>query len=103
LCRRLCLWGLFLGACAFPFPIRFVSTGPIWSEQVAAWHHNHDYPLRVWPKTWTADLSDRDLPCPARDSVAAGPSYCENGWLHRVRADGALAVELAKQKRARGF
>jgi hypothetical protein len=86
-CVGLCLLTVILGAIAYPKPLKELSRGPAWSDEVAAWRRDHDHPLAVWPKAWSADLSDHDRPCsPPKLSGAAAsdPSYCESVWLARV-------------------
>jgi hypothetical protein len=86
-CVGLCFLMLALGAIAYPKPLKELSQGPAWSDEVAAWRRNHDYPLLVWPKAWSADLSDHDRPCSPlklNGGASSDPSYCESVWLARV-------------------
>jgi hypothetical protein len=58
--------------------------GPSWPAQVKAWRGDHDHPLAVWPRPWTADLSDQTHPCsaPVRSRARlTDPRYCESGWV----------------------
>ncbi|WP_375383244.1 hypothetical protein [uncultured Sphingomonas sp.] len=88
-CLVLCLMTLVWGAIVYPTPIRGLSQGPAWADEVAAWRRDHDHPLATWTKEWTVDLSDHDRPCSPRRTQPfavepSDPSYCENAWLARV-------------------
>jgi len=96
-CAILCLLTLISGAISYPKPVRELRSGPAWTDEVAAWRGDHDHPLAGWPRSWSVDLSDRDLPCaPALPGGGASsePSYCEGAWLARVSHQ--IAVDKAK-------
>ncbi len=83
-CAALCLLMLFTGATRYLEPWNPLSQGPSWAAEVSAWRHDHHHPLAVWPRPWTADLSDETHPCSpvSRDlSQSTDPRYCESGWV----------------------
>lgn len=72
------------GALDYRKPAQQWSNGPNWAAEVRAWRGNRDYPMAVWPRGWTVDLSDRTHPCSPVRADRAGlndPSYCESGWV----------------------
>lgn len=75
---------LLNGAIAYRKPAPAFADGPAWPTEVAAWRANHDHPLAVWPRPWTADLSDKSRACsPTTPDLARSddPRYCESGWI----------------------
>lgn len=82
ICATLVTLALITGATGFTKPIKDLSRGPSWRAEVVAWRANHDHALVLWPKVWTADLSDRARPCTGL--AAADPGYCESVWLGQV-------------------
>lgn len=80
----LCVLLLANGAYNYRKPLHYYSDGPSWPEQVAVWRTDHRHPLAVWPRPWTADLSDETRPCsaPGPDlTKSSDPRYCESGWI----------------------
>lgn len=80
----LCMLMLFIGAIDYPKPAHDFADGPEWPDEVRAWRNNHDYQPAVWPRPWTADLSDHARPCsPLMGDLARStdPRYCESGWI----------------------
>ncbi len=80
----LCLLVLIEGAIRYSMPVVSASRGPSWPAEVAAWRLNHRHPLAVWPRPWTADLSDETRPCSPIGRVGApsnDPRFCESGWV----------------------
>lgn len=83
-CALLCLLLLFTGATRYRKPVRILDSGPSWPAEVAAWRKDHRHPLAVWPRPWTADLSDRRRACspvPAEPAPSDDPRYCESAWV----------------------
>jgi hypothetical protein len=82
ICVTLCVLVLITGAYSYPNPLSGFAQGPVWPAEVAAWRTDHQHPLAVWPRPWTADLSDESRSCsPGRhDSGLSQPRYCESGW-----------------------
>ena len=80
----LCLLMLVTGVAHYRETLRFLRQGPSWTAEVSAWRHDHRHPLAVWPRPWTADLSDDTRPCTplGRDiRHSTDPRYCESGWV----------------------
>ena len=80
----LCLLMLVTGAVHYRETLRFLRQGPSWTAEVSAWRRDHRHPLAVWPRPWTADLSDDTRPCTplGRDiHHSTDPRYCESGWV----------------------
>jgi hypothetical protein len=80
----LCGLMLLSGAFYYPKPLSTFADGPSWPMEVRAWRSDHDRPLAVWPRPWTADLSDKTRPCspPTQDfGRSTDPRYCESGWI----------------------
>ncbi|MFT3967303.1 MAG: hypothetical protein QM690_15610 [Sphingobium sp.] len=81
----LCAVMLIVGAVQYTNPLAAFRDGPSWPDEVAAWRRDHDHPLAVWPRPWTADLSDRSPACSPvdRDNPvwSDDPRYCESGWV----------------------
>ncbi len=44
-----CVWLLVTGMSGYFFPWSFISNGPAWRPQVAAWRNDPTRPLHVWP------------------------------------------------------
>ena len=82
ICVSLCVLALITGVYSYPSPLSGFAQGPLWPAEVAAWRLNHQHPLAVWPRPWTADLSDESRICsPAsHDTGRSQPRYCESGW-----------------------
>jgi hypothetical protein len=83
-CALLCTLMLLTGAYYYPKPLQDFAEGPSWPAEVAAWRSDHRHPLAVWPRPWTADLSDKTRPCsPSGRDLARStdPRYCESGWV----------------------
>lgn len=82
-CVSLCLVALLSAALYYPNPSSMFAEGPSWPAEVGAWRKDHRHPLAVWPRPWTADLSDETRPCvpPSRNPPQVPqPRYCESGW-----------------------
>jgi hypothetical protein len=80
----LCTLILVSGASYYPRPLPNFANGPSWPAEVLAWRSDHRHLLAVWPRPWTADLSDETRPClpPGRDLArSTDPRYCESGWI----------------------
>jgi hypothetical protein len=78
---------LLVGLVNYVSPIRELSQGPVWAEEVAQWRADHNYALRGWPDHWLTDLSDTTRPCPPASIAHASfatPTYCESNWLALV-------------------
>lgn len=83
-CVVLCLLILLSGASYYFRPLQAFAVGPSWPAQVAAWRSDHHHQLAVWPRPWTADLSDENRLCsPIGKDLTnrTDPRYCESGWL----------------------
>ncbi len=52
----ICAWLLIVGTRAYTTPWQPVSDGPSWHEQVALWHADPAYVMRLWPAPWTLTL-----------------------------------------------
>lgn len=79
----LCLLVLLTGLIRYPRPLDDYAGGPSWPAEVAAWRQDPTRPLAVWPRPWTADLSNTPRPCtpPGPDpALSTDPRYCESGW-----------------------
>jgi len=84
ICASLCALMLLIGAVYFTKPLPEFANGPSWRGEVRAWRRDHRHALAVWPRPWTADLSDETRPCspPTRDLArSTDPRYCESGWV----------------------
>ncbi len=81
----ICLAVLISGASTYLRPDPDFEHGPSWTQQVAEWRRDHNHPMAVWPKPWTADLSDRRHSCSPVDRIhpiwSDEPRYCESGWV----------------------
>ncbi|MCL6699480.1 hypothetical protein LZ496_11885 [Sphingomonas sp. NSE70-1] len=83
--RAICSWLILIGALNYPRPHSvFFANGPSWPTEVQKWRSDRRHPLAVWPRPWTADLSNESKPCsppsqPVRKSNE--PRYCESGWM----------------------
>jgi len=80
----LCALVLISGALYYRRPLPIFAGGPSWPAEVVAWHRDHHHPLALWPRPWTADLSNETRPCspPGRDlAQSTDPRYCESGWI----------------------
>jgi hypothetical protein len=80
----LCTLVLISGALYYRRPLPIFAGGPSWPAEVVAWHRDHHHPLALWPRPWTADLSNETRPCspPGRDlAQSTDPRYCESGWI----------------------
>lgn len=81
-----CYLVLLSGAASYGTPVRVLSSGAVWRDEVARWRHDRDYQLVTWPADWSVDLSNRDRPCGDRMGAdEADPSYCERNWNSRYR------------------
>jgi hypothetical protein len=80
----LCVLMLLNGAYYYRIPLDDFADGPSWPAEVRAWRADHHHPLAVWPRPWTADLSDEVHTCsPPGPNLAQStdPRYCESGWI----------------------
>jgi hypothetical protein len=79
----LCTLMLLSGAFYYRHPLRDFAEGPPWPAEVAAWRRDHRHPMAVWPRPWTADLSDETRICsrPIPGAPSNDPRYCESGWV----------------------
>jgi hypothetical protein len=97
----LCYVVLLSGAISYGSPVRELSSGANWRDEVAMWRRDHDHPLLTWPHEWLVDLSDRDRPCGDRMSaIAADPSYCEANWNTRYEQSSAKGTRAPQPVRA---
>jgi hypothetical protein len=53
------LWLLIVGAVEFFHPWNFISDGPPWRPEVAAWQANSSHKMLLWPQGWTLPLEAR--------------------------------------------
>ena len=93
-----CTMFLVAAVVSYVHPLKELSHGSVWPDEVAAWRLDHDHPLATWPTDWTIDMSDHDRPCsPPRlaDAGSSDPAYCESAWLARV------ARQMPAEDRAR--
>lgn len=80
----LCTLMLLTGAFYFSKTLVGLSSGPSWPSEVSAWRMDHHHPLAVWPRPFTADLSDETHPCSTPEEIHGQPKdprYCESGWV----------------------
>ena len=52
-----CVWLLIVGIRAYVSPSRPFADGPSWRQQVALWHADPAYVMRLWPAPWTLTLA----------------------------------------------
>lgn len=89
--KLICALIVATGAIDYAWPLPAFANGPSWPAEVSAWQRDHSHPLAVWPRPWTADLTDRSVTCSpvGADPARSGdPRYCESGWVagfHRPR------------------
>ncbi len=75
---------LLSGSFYFSKTLIGLSNGPSWRAEVRAWRKDHHHPLAVWPRPFTADLSDQTQACSLPSQVrgqSKDPRYCESGWV----------------------
>jgi hypothetical protein len=49
-------WLIFVGAVEYTRPWNYISDGPAWRSEVAAWRANPAYVMQIWPHGWTMTL-----------------------------------------------